>query len=365
MGPEDRLQAESEGVALVQRAFKLNTNSSASAIALASVTGMQKAKIAVASKLAERAIQYSDNKRHTVLANAERGRLGFVQGDVADAGPFIAAAKGEEGGGVNVMAELTLGQIAIQNGELIFAYFATRNATSLRPTGNLREALNFIEQTAKRLNGTGPLEYTVLHASLLNYPHPGMTADELSRNRQTARTMLSGLQKQFVDLRTEVSPDEANTRLRIVSQDPEIFLELGKMWMDESIDKAAEAYESAVAISSENTDFEGEAEAEAEAKAEGKSNGNGINQKVDLRAVKMTSNLGALYQLQGNVETAERMYQDALSKVAGTQGDEAEKMKTVLAFNLGRAYEEQGDTAQASSWYRDVLRQHPEHMECE
>jgi RNA polymerase-associated protein CTR9 len=113
---EDRLKLEAEGVAYVQRAFKLNNKSSAAAIALASVTG-QGGQIPVASKLAERAIQYSDNKRHTILANAERGRLGFVGGDVVDAGPYIAAAKGEDAAGVNIMAELTLGQIAIKNGE--------------------------------------------------------------------------------------------------------------------------------------------------------------------------------------------------------------------------------------------------------
>ncbi len=39
-----------------------------------------------------------------------------MAGDVADAGPFIAAAKGDDAAGINIMAELTLGQIAIKNG---------------------------------------------------------------------------------------------------------------------------------------------------------------------------------------------------------------------------------------------------------
>jgi len=112
---EERLEFETEGVAFVQRAFKLNNKSAASALALATITG-QGGNLPVASKLAERAIQYADNKRHSALANAERGRLGFVSGDVGDAGPFIAAAKTEEGNGVNMLAELTLGQIAIKNG---------------------------------------------------------------------------------------------------------------------------------------------------------------------------------------------------------------------------------------------------------
>lgn len=183
--------------------------------------------------------------------------------------------------------------------------------------------------------------------------------------------MLTNLHKTFSDLRSGVGapngPDEAACRLRIVGQDPEIFLELGKMWMDESLEKAADAYEAAVAVA---------ADLDGPDASNGNANGaESLSKKVDLRAVKMSTNLGALYQLQGNVETAERMYQDALSRVAGEQGAsdvekygkagaEAEKMRTVLAFNLGRAYEEQGDNASAGGWYRDVLKQHPEHMEC-
>jgi RNA polymerase-associated protein CTR9 len=113
---EERLAFETEGIALVQRSFKLNNKSAAAALALASVSG-QSGQLPLASKLAERAIQMADNRRHSALANAERGRLGFIAGDVADAGPFIAAAKSEEGAGVNILAELTLGQIAIKNGQ--------------------------------------------------------------------------------------------------------------------------------------------------------------------------------------------------------------------------------------------------------
>jgi len=113
---DERLRLEAEGVTYVQRAFKLNNKCAASALALASVSG-QGGQVPLASKLAERAIQFADNKRHSILGNAERGRLGFMGGDLADAGPFIAAAKGEDAAGVNILAELTLGQIAIKNGQ--------------------------------------------------------------------------------------------------------------------------------------------------------------------------------------------------------------------------------------------------------
>lgn len=212
--------------------------------------------------------------------------------------------------------------------------------------------MNYIEQTAKRLAGTGPLEYTVLHACLLNYPHPGMSTEEIARNRATARTMLSDLHTQVASAKS----DEDYARLRGIGQDSDIFVELAKMWMEESLDKAVGAYQTAVKISTN----EGNNEA-----GEDKENGEDAAVPVDLKNVKMSANLGALYHLQGNYEDAEIRYQEALQKIAGKSGTEEEMMRTVLAFNLGRAYEEEGDIAKAGQWFRDVLRQHPEHMECE
>ncbi|WWC69705.1 uncharacterized protein I206_103648 [Kwoniella pini CBS 10737] len=321
---DERLRFETEGVDFVKRAFKLNVKSPASALALASISG-QGGQLPVASKLAERAIQYSDNKRHSVLANAERGRLGFVSGDVADAGRYIAASKAEDPNTVNIMAELTLGQIAIKS-------------------GNLREALNFIEQTAKRLNGKGPLEYTVLHACLLAYPHPGMSNDELVKNRITARNMLSELHSLVATAET----DEDWAKLRGIGSDADIFVDLAKLWQDESLEKSISAYQTALSIKSDS-ELENSEDLSLT--------------PPDLKTIRMSDNLGVLFHLQGNVETAERMYQESLQKISSTDSKEAEILKTILAYNLGRAYEEGSDTVKAAQWYRDVLRQHPEHME--
>ncbi|WVF72375.1 hypothetical protein IAT40_007190 [Kwoniella sp. CBS 6097] len=319
---EERVRLSAEGMEFVKRAFKLNVKAPASALALAGISGAA-GQLDVASKLAERAIQYSDNKRHSVLANAERGRLGFVAGDVADAGRYIAAAKAEDPASVNILAELTLGQIAIKS-------------------GNLREALNFIEQTAKRLNGKGPIEYTVLHACLLAYPHPGMSTDEIAKNRTIARNMLGEVHSLVASAQT----DEDWARLRGVGSDADIFVDLAKLWQGESLEKAISAYQTALQIKSDD-ELDGAETLPA----------------PDLKTIRMSDNLGALFQLQGNVETAERMYQESLQKIASENGKEAEVLKTVLAYNLGRAYEEGGDNVKAAQWYRDVLRQHPEHME--
>ncbi|RXK39956.1 RNA polymerase-associated protein CTR9 [Tremella mesenterica] len=318
---DDRAQLIAEGVAYVQSAFKLNNKNAAAALTLASVSG-QNGQTAVASKLAERAIQYADNKRHAVLANTERGRMGFIMQDLVDATPFLTAARQDDGGVPNILADLTLAQIAIQG-------------------GNLREALNFMDGLTPRLVGKGPMEYVVMHASLLAYPHPGMSSAELASNRSKARAMLTELHSVIQSAET----DEDMAKVRHIADDTDVFLDLAKMWQKESLEKAIGAYQTAVSGRVETiVDEGGEVE-------------------VDQRAVKMSSNLGALYQLQGNADTAERMYQEALQRLGNEAGKEAEEMRTILAFNLGRAYEEAGETTKASQWYRDVLRQHPEHME--
>jgi RNA polymerase-associated protein CTR9 len=135
-----------------------------------------------------------------------------------------------------------------------------------------------------------------------------------------------------------------------VSHDLDIFLDLATLWHGEAIDKAIGAYQTASNIF---RDAASSAEGDDEEK------------KLDVRHIRTSSNLGSLFLLQGNVDNAEREYQYALERLANETGQDAEVLKTDLAYNLARAYEENGDVVKASQWYRDVLRQHPEHMECE
>lgn len=169
-----------------------------------------------------------------------------------------------------------------------------------------------------------------------------MPQDELARNRATARQMLSDLHKLVASAETET--DWA--KLRGVGEDVDIFIDLGKLWQAESLEKAIGAYQTAVSISADRAEEED-------------------SKTVDYRAIRTSSNLGSLFLLQGNVDTAERTYQEGLSKLAADNGKDAEVLKTELAFNLARAYDEGHEVVKASQWYRDVLRQHPEHMECE
>jgi RNA polymerase-associated protein CTR9 len=169
-----------------------------------------------------------------------------------------------------------------------------------------------------------------------------MPNDEIARNRKTARQMLTDVHAQVA---SADSPEE-KAKLGGVSHDVDIFLDLATLWHSEAIDKAIGAYQTASNIFRDASNDDDE-------------------KPLDVRQIRTSSNLGSLFLLQGNVDSAEREYQFALEKLANETGQDAEILKIDLAYNLARAYEENGDVVKASQWYRDVLRQHPEHMECE
>jgi RNA polymerase-associated protein CTR9 len=169
-----------------------------------------------------------------------------------------------------------------------------------------------------------------------------MPSDEIARNRKTARQMLTDVHAQVA---SADSPEE-KAKLGGVSHDVDIFLDLATLWHSEAIDKAIGAYQTASNIFRDASSDDEE-------------------KPLDVRQIRTSSNLGSLFLLQGNVDSAEREYQFALEKLANETGQDAEILKIDLAYNLARAYEENGDVVKASQWYRDVLRQHPEHMECE
>ena len=142
---------------------------------------------------------------------------------------------------------------------------------------------------------------------------------------------------------TTASTDEDWARLRGIGGDVDLFLDLAKLWQDESLDRATAAYQTAVGASDQSRD----------------------DPAAALRTLRTASNLGALFHLQGNIESAESMYEETLRKIPEDEGKDKEYLRTVLAYNIARAFEDKGDVLLASQWYRQILSKHPEHIECE
>jgi RNA polymerase-associated protein CTR9 len=127
--------------------------------------------------------------------------------------------------------------------------------------------------------------------------------------------------------------------VRDVGNDPEFFVEMAKIWHGVSLEKSAKAYRSAVRTRRE------------------------IGEKESPQLV---NNLAALAHLDGDFESAEGLYKEALASFGEASIDGEEQVratKTTLLYNLGRAYEGRGKLDEARDSYREILSIHPEYAD--
>ncbi|KAL7417075.1 hypothetical protein BDY24DRAFT_357824 [Mrakia frigida] len=305
----DRSKAFELGLKLVADSFKgSGMKSSAAACAISTSFALENEDYAKASKLAERAMQYADTRGHFVNGQIALARVYHVRNQIPEAKKlFDEAAKTSP----SLIAEVCQGQLQIENGDLL-------------------EALHTFEGIHKRFPSEP--EVSAIYASLLSHSHPGRDAEQLISDKVLSRSLFDSLQR-LID-----APSSSNKSSRDVGEDPEMFVEMAKIWHGESLERAVKAYRSAARLS------------------EGKP------------SAQLTNNLAALAQLDGDLGTAEGMYLEALETLEEEEGGEGggkakEAMKTTLLYNLGRALEGQGKTAEAKEAYGKVLAIHPEYSD--
>lgn len=276
-------------------------------------------QIGRAIKLAERAIQYADTTAHTRRGISERTRLAYVAGEARDVEEYTKMARAD--------------QIPDPVVEIIAAQSAIK-------AGNYREALNVIELAAKKLGTNAPLEMNLTYALLLAYPHPGMTPHELAVNVKIARDILNQLHEMLKSAWTNKT--ELDARLRGIAEDPLIFVQLAKLWQSDNLDKAIDAYRTAIEIRTRQAGAEG-------------------SSTRDLTGLKMSNNLATLYMMQGNVDGATQLYEQVIGTLGDVKEEEDKMLQATLLYNLGRAYEESEDFGRATEAYRGLLSKHPEY----
>lgn len=270
-----------------------------------------------AIKLAERAAQYADTSAHSRRALSERCRLAFVAGDLRSVEEYAKMIR-QPDAPPDTVVEIIAAQLAIQ-------------------AGNYREALNVIETAAKKLGQASvPLEMNLVYALLLAYPHPGMTNVELATNVKVARDILNQLHETYKSLRDKKT--ELAHRLRGIAEDPLIFVQLAKLWHKDNLERSIDAYRTAIEVHARQAGDE-----------------------RDLTAIRMNNNLATLYLLNGNVDGATQLYEQAIGTLGEVKSDEEQMLQTTLLYNLGRAYEGGDDLGRAAEAYRGLLSRHPEY----
>ena len=122
---------------------------------------------------------------------------------------------------------------------------------------------------------------------------------------------------------------------RKLADDPDMFIEIAKLYQDESLDRMAGAYRQALTNSE-------------------------VSGRVEPRLV---NNLGVLRHLEGHLDEARTLYETALTQAASLDQLTAEAMSTSILYNLARAYEDQGEDAKAKEAYEKLLARHPEYVD--
>jgi RNA polymerase-associated protein CTR9 len=167
------------------------------------------------------------------------------------------------------------------------------------------------------------VEATVILASLRAHPRPGVSSADVAQEKHKARELF--------DRVTNGSSRASST----LNDDMEMHVEIARLWQEDNVERTAKAFRDASRVSA----------------------GSG---QVDPR---LLNNLGALQHMEGNLDEARTMYEDALTKAATLSADDGEAMSTSILFNLARVYEDSGEHAIAKEAYDKLLSRHPEYVD--
>lgn len=258
---------------------------------------------------------YADTRAHFLGGVNALARVHHMKGDVVEAHRFYDIAN-HESRHTSLVADLGIGQMQLQRGEFL-------------------QAKHTFESVSKRWPNEP--EVQAMFASLLAYNHPGLSIDERTVDRARARTTFDKVQAMMdADAAAASTPGPSSAVARDVALDEDLFVDMAKVFHGESLERAAKSYRNATIARKDAG-------------------------KADSPA--LANNLGSLAMLDGDLETAQDLFQDALVQSQGLQGKDVDSQKVTILYNLGRAYEGLGKNEEAIEAYRQILQQHPEYPE--
>ncbi|CDO69163.1 hypothetical protein BN946_scf185042.g65 [Trametes cinnabarina] len=315
---EERREEFLRGTRLIERAFNANQKNSAAANALCELF-LQKGQTKRALKLAERTIQFADVKGILCDGYIRAGRVCHKEGSIRDAMGHFQKAK--EARKDNVLATIGLAQLQLRNDE-----FAA--------------AIHTLDSFLQTPNNPKSLELMAMLASLRAYPRTGVSSADKVEEKKRARELFDKVCKAIATPGDGSTPVNGHSQAltssaRKLGEDAEMFIEIAKLYQDESLETMERAYKQAL-------------------------RNNEVSGKTEPRLV---NNLGALRHLEGHFDEARSLYETSLTHAAGLDSSAAEAMSTSILYNLARVYEDQGEEAKAKEAYDKLLARHPEYVD--
>ncbi|KAI0645859.1 RNA polymerase II-associated protein [Trametes meyenii] len=315
---EERREEFLRGTRLIERAFNANQKNSAAANALCELF-LQKGQTKRALKLAERTIQFADVKGILCDGYLRAGRVCHKEGSKRDAMSHFK--KASEARKDSVLAIIGLAQLQMKNDETA-------------------AAIHTLDTFLQTPSNPKSIELMVMLASLRAYPRPGVSSSDKVEDKKRARELFDRVCKAIGIPGDALSQMNGLTQgltssARKLGDDADMFVEIAKLYQDESIDKMEPAYKQAL----KNKEAVGKTEP------------------------RLLNNLGALRHMEGHLDEAQSLYESALTHAAGLDSSSAEAMSTSILYNLARVYEDQGEESKAREAYDKLLSRHPEYVD--
>lgn len=184
------------------------------------------------------------------------------------------------------------------------------------------------------------VELMAMLASLRAMPRPGVSSADKVEEKKRARELFDRVSKAITASADSLSHTNGHTQppsssVRKLGDDSEMFIEIAKLYQDESHEKMEGAYKQAL----KNSEASGKTEP------------------------RLVNNLGALRHLDGHLDEAQALYETALTHATGLDSTTAEAMSTSILYNLARVYEDQGEETKARDAYEKLLTRHPEYVD--
>ncbi|KAF8629244.1 hypothetical protein AX17_005823 [Amanita inopinata Kibby_2008] len=309
----ERTHAYVTGTKMIEKAFNTNKKSAAAANALCELF-LRKGDYKRALKLAERTIQFADTL--TILSDGylRAGRVLHAEGALSQATKYFTSAV--NGQPKHVLGAIGMAQMHMRNDEMAAAIHTLD--TLLQPPNPVRS-----------------LEASVMLASLRAYPRPGVSSSDVAQERARARELFDRVCKSLELDDVRMNGHGASRVSRIVADDMDMHAEIARLWQGENLERMSKALKEALRIS----------------EATG---------KIDSR---LLNNLGVLQHLEGNLNDARSLYENALTSSAGLGPTVGEGLSTTVLYNFARVYEDLGEDNFAKDAYDKLLSRHPEYVD--
>lgn len=348
---EERADTYSEGIQYIQQAWASDKTCAATAASLSGYFLVSSTKWDTVIKLAELAVQHGDAR-----AVISEGQLAIARALHAQNKPeeatrhYLLAAEANPD---QIVATLGVGQMYMQKKDFPSAINTFENI--LRKQPHCVEALACLAalQARSALTASAALQA----ASSAN----DTPSSERSKAKELYDQLVTLFQAKAGSSNTPGGLDPLGPRLQQLARDPDLYIEIARLWTGEDLSKALNAYRQSLSV---RLDFAENEETEQRGQ---------LTHSEAKVPPQLLCNIGSLEYARQQFDSAQERFEEAIrldlerqraGESASGHSNEGDAVMMTLMYNLGIVMEARGQKEEAIQLYEQrLLARHPEFIE--